>query len=85
MRRIPREPLTDVPAALPSVDIGHLSRKVDEIMCKAILSGARMRLREGIAFEAKCFGEVCGTKDMRIGVANFIANGPRSRAAFVHA
>ena len=85
VRRIPREPLTDVPAALPSVDIGHLSRKVDEIMCKAILSGARMRLREGIAFEAKCFGEVCGTKDMRIGVANFIANGPRSRAAFVHA
>jgi enoyl-CoA hydratase/carnithine racemase len=83
--RIRREPLPDVPDRLPVVDIGHLSRAVDAILCKAILGGARLPLREAIAFEAKCFGEVCATRDMRIGVENFLRNGPRSKAAFVHA
>ena len=46
---------------------------------------ARMDLRQGIALEARCFGEVCGTKDMRIGVDNFLKNGPRAKAPFVHA
>ncbi len=81
---IQREPLVDVPAELPAVDIGHLSRAVDAILCKAITEGARQSLRDGIAFEAQCFGEVCATKDMRIGVDNFLRNGPRSRAPFVH-
>ena len=76
--------MTDVPDALPDVDIGHLSRAVDAIICKAILEGAKMELRQAIAFEAKCFGEVCGTKDMRIGVENFLEKGPRSKAEFVH-
>ena len=69
---------------LPDVDIGHLSRAVDAVLQKAILEGARMPLEEGLRFEAHCFGEVCGLDDMRIGLDNFIANGPRSRAAFVH-
>ena len=77
-------PLDDVPDSLPNVDLGHLSQKVDEIMCTAILEGARMGLRDGIAFEAKCFGKVSGTEDMRIGVSNFLTNGPRSKAEFVH-
>ena len=25
-----------------------------------------MKLADGLAFEAKCFGEVCGTEDMKI-------------------
>ncbi len=83
-RDVRRDPLPYVPDALPELDIGHLSRKVDEILCKAILQGAGMRLEDGIAFEAKCFGEVCGTEDMKIGVKNFIENGPRAKAAFVH-
>ena len=29
-------------------------------------------------------GEVSGTKDMRIGVENFLKNGPRAKAEFVH-
>ena len=45
---------------------------------------ARMNLHDAIAFEAKCFGEVCGTNDMRIGVENFLKNGPRSPANFTH-
>lgn len=82
--KIQGKPLANVPSSLPEVDIGHLSRKVDEIMCRAILEGARLNLRDGIALEAECFGDVCATKDMRIGVTNFLEKGPRSPAQFVH-
>ena len=71
-------------ASLPAIDIGHLSRAVDAVLCKAILGGARMNLRDGIAFEAKCFGEVCGLEDMKIGTQNFLTNGPKAKASFVH-
>jgi hypothetical protein len=77
-------PLANVPASLPALDIGHLSKKVDEILCKAILGAARLPLAEAVPFEAKCFGEVCDTEDMRIGVDNFLKNGPKAKAAFVH-
>ncbi len=77
--------MKDVPAELPQVDIGHRSKAVDAILCRAILEGARMDLRQGITFEARCFGEVCGTKDMRIGVENFLKHGPRSKPTFSHA
>jgi len=83
-QRLDQQPMKDVPASLPAMELGHLSRKVDEILCKAILGGARMTLRDGLAFEAKCFGEVCGTEDMRIGVTNFLKNGPRAKAEFRH-
>lgn len=82
--RMATDPLPDVPATLPDVDIGHRSTKVDEILCEAILGGAKLPLGEAIPFEAKCFGKVCGTEDMRIGVENFLKNGPRSKAEFVH-
>ena len=75
----------DAPAELPQVELGHLSRKIDELVCRAILEGAGMDLDAGLAHEAKLFGECCETKDMRIGVQNFIENGPRSKAEFVHA
>ncbi len=78
-------PLSDVPASLPDVDIGHRSRRVDEILCRTILGGARLALKGGLALEAQAFGEVCETKDMRIGVENFLKNGPRAKAEFVHA
>jgi enoyl-CoA hydratase/carnithine racemase len=82
--RMAEGPLANVPASLPALDIGHLSKKVDEILCKAILGAARLPLAEAVPFEAKCFGEVCGTEDMRIGVDNFLKNGPKAKAAFVH-
>lgn len=80
----PTGPLPEVPERLPDLDLGHLSRRVDEILCRAILEGGRLPLEEGLKVEARCFGEVCGTKDMRIGVENFLRNGPRSPAPFVH-
>jgi enoyl-CoA hydratase/carnithine racemase len=82
--RMAEGPMSNVPASLPAVDIGHLSKKVDEILCKAILGAAKLPLKDAVPFEAKCFGEVCGTQDMRIGVDNFLKNGPKVKAAFVH-
>ena len=72
------------PAALPSVDIGPLSRRVDEIQRKAILEGCAKPLAEGLRFESRCFGEVCGTKDMRIGLQNFFETQGKRPAPFVH-
>ncbi|HSF16651.1 MAG TPA: 3-hydroxyacyl-CoA dehydrogenase NAD-binding domain-containing protein [Vicinamibacteria bacterium] len=83
LSKIPREPI-QVPPSLPDVDIGHRSRAVDAILQKAILEGARLPLAEALRYEAKCFGEVCGLADMRIGVTNFIENGPRAKAKFEH-
>jgi enoyl-CoA hydratase/carnithine racemase len=72
------------PPKPPDVDLGHLSKAVDKVMQKAILEGAKMGLDKGLEFESRCFGEVCGLEDMRIGMENFIKNGPRSKAPFVH-
>jgi len=82
--RMAEGPMQDVPDSLPAVELGHLSKKVDEILQKAILGAARLPLAEAVPFEAKCFGEVCGTEDMRIGGTNFLTNGPKSKAEFVH-
>ncbi len=81
--RIRREPM-ESEADLPEVDLGHLSRAVDEVMQEAILEGAKLPLAEALRFEAKCFGEVCRLEDMKIGVSNFMKNGPRVKAAFVN-
>jgi enoyl-CoA hydratase/carnithine racemase/3-hydroxyacyl-CoA dehydrogenase len=82
--RMDEGPMPSVPQSLPAVDIGHLSKKVDQIICKAILGAAKLPLRDAVPFEAQCFGDVCGTEDMRIGVDNFVKNGPKAKAAFVH-
>ncbi|MGQ9645594.1 MAG: 3-hydroxyacyl-CoA dehydrogenase/enoyl-CoA hydratase family protein [Thermodesulfobacteriota bacterium] len=80
---IPKGPIP-IPAKLPEVDIGHLSRKIDALLRKAILEGAKMTLEEGLKLEAKTFGECLLTKDMRIGMENFLKNGPKVNANFVH-
>ena len=82
--RMEEGPMQDVPDSLPPVELGHLSKKVDEVLQKAILGAAKLPLSEAVPFEAKCFGEVCGTEDMRIGVENFLTNGPKAKAEFVH-
>jgi enoyl-CoA hydratase/carnithine racemase len=81
---IPKGPLP-VPSKLPEVDIGHLSRKTDSLLQKAILEGGKMTLEEGLKLEAEVFGECSYTQDMRIGIENFMKNGPRVNANFVHA
>lgn len=81
---IEREPI-EIPESLPEVDIGHLSRKTDELLKKAILDGAKMTLEEALKLEAKILGECVRTKDMRIGMENFIKYGPKRNAEFAHA
>ena len=68
----------------PQVDIRHLSRRVDEIVCKAILDGCEKPLVEGLRYESKCFGEVCGTEDKKIGIDNFLKTQLREKPKFVH-
>jgi enoyl-CoA hydratase/3-hydroxyacyl-CoA dehydrogenase len=81
---IHKEPI-EIPESLPEVDIGHLSRKTDEILQKVILEGARMTLEKGLKHEAKMLGECVRTKDMRIGMENFMRYGPKKNAGFAHA
>jgi enoyl-CoA hydratase/carnithine racemase len=57
-----------IPSKLPEVDIRHLSRKIDSLIQRSILEGARMTLQEGLKLEAKSFGECLLTQDMRIGM-----------------
>jgi enoyl-CoA hydratase/carnithine racemase len=80
---IPKGPIP-IPSKLPEVDIGHLSRKIDSLLQKAILEGAEMTLEDGLKLEAKIFGECFSTQDRKIGIDNFMKNGPKVSAKFVH-
>ena len=81
---IPRGPIP-VPATLPEVDLAGFSRRIDQILQRAILEGARLSLEDGVRLEAKLFGECCGTQDMKIGLENFAKTGLKEPAKFVHA
>ena len=83
LKPIDPRPLS-TPESLPPVELGHLSKAIDALICRAILEGCRKPLYDGLRFESEMFGACCGTEDMRIGVANFVKNGPRSKAEFVH-
>ncbi len=83
-RVLPKEAPIPIPDELPDVDIGHRSRAVDTLIRRAVLEGAALSLAEGLKLEARLFGECCGLEDMRIGMKNFLENGPRQPAKFVH-
>jgi len=69
---------------LPEVDIGHLSRKTDEILQDAVTKGAKMKLEDALVYETEAFGRCLLTKDMRIGMENFVRFGPKKKAHFSH-
>ena len=85
-RVLPAMPSGPIPApeTCPDVDLGHLSRAVDGFIRRAVREGAAMDLADGLEHEIRLFGEGCALEDMRIGVRNFIDNGPRTKAPFVH-
>jgi len=66
------------------INIGHLSKKIDHIMNKAIYDGIKLPLNEALELESKLFGECILTDDMKIGLNNFLTNGPRAKAEFKH-
>jgi enoyl-CoA hydratase/3-hydroxyacyl-CoA dehydrogenase len=74
-----------VPPVLPEVDLKGVSRKVDEILRRAILEGAKLPLDQALEVEARCFGEVYATRDHRIGLDNFIKTSLKQPAIFIHA
>ncbi len=84
LNRISSEPMTGIPDALPERELGHLSRAIDTILGRTLVEGLKLSLREGLALESRSFGACVETKDMHIGMNNFITNGPRSKAEFVH-
>ena len=66
------------------INIGHLSKKVDEIITRAIYEGAAMSLHDGLELESELFGDCVLTEDMKIGLENFKRNGPNKKAEFIH-
>ncbi len=66
------------------INIGHLSKKIDEIITQAIYDGAYMSLHDGLELESELFGDCVLTEDMKIGLENFKLNGPNKKAEFIH-
>ena len=78
-------PEPTVPAVLPEVDLRGLSRKVDEILRRAILDGAKLPLDPALDVESRSFGDVYATRDHRIGLDNYLKTSLKQPANFVHA
>jgi enoyl-CoA hydratase/3-hydroxyacyl-CoA dehydrogenase len=73
-----------VPAELPKVDLGHHSLTVDAILVRTVRNGLSKSLEEGLKVEAAEFGRCKETIDYGVGMTNFIVNGPRVPAVFLH-
>ena len=77
------EPLT-IPQDLPTVDLGHRSLVIDAILTDVFTRGLALPLAEGLALEADGVGRAVETVDCDIGMKNFMQNGPRVPALFMH-
>ncbi|MCX6190230.1 MAG: enoyl-CoA hydratase/isomerase family protein, partial [Bacteroidetes bacterium] len=82
-RTISHEPMIHDEQPSP-LEIGHLSKKIDEILVRAIYHGSRMNLIDGLDYESRMFGACLTTEDMKIGLENFKTNGPKTKAIFIH-
>ena len=73
-----------VPADLSRVDIGHHSRAIDEVLVDVVREGLSQPLDKGLQTEARGFARCQQMVDYDIGMKNFIQNGPRVPADFLH-
>lgn len=73
-----------LPDELPDLELGHLSRAIDAIMVDVLERGLALPLEAGLLVEADAFGLARMTRDCEIGMRNFLENGPRTPAVFVH-
>ncbi|MFH1132615.1 MAG: hypothetical protein V1754_14870, partial [Pseudomonadota bacterium] len=62
----------------------HLSLAIDAVLVNVIRKGLSKSLAEGLKVEASEFGRCKQTIDYGIGMTNFIQNGPRVPAVFLH-
>ena len=76
-------PMT-VPEDSAAVNIGHRSLAIDAIVVDVMRDGLALPLTEGLAAEAEGFARCKATVDMDVGMKNFIQNGPRVPAVFLH-
>ena len=81
---IEKGPVPGAPDSLPEINIGHLSKALDQLVVDAIIQGAKMTLEDGLKHEAYLFGQCWTKKDNRIGLQNFIEKGAKSKAEFIH-
>ena len=82
--RISQVPIISNGKMPEKLNIGHLSNRIDEILCRAIYGGAHMNLEEGLKLESNLFGECITTQDMKIGLNTFFTGGAKAKADFVH-
>ncbi len=73
-----------VPDPLPPVNLGHRSLAIDAILVDVVRRGVSAPLDEGLRIEAAGFARCKQTVDMDVGMKNFIQNGPRVPAVFLH-
>ncbi len=73
-----------VPDKLPTVNLGHRSLAIDAILVGVIRDGLSRPLDEGLRVESDGFALCKKTVDYDIGMKNFIQNGPRVPAEFMH-
>jgi enoyl-CoA hydratase/carnithine racemase len=73
-----------VPDEFPISNIGHRSLAIDKILVDVIRTGLAKPLSEGLKVEADGFAACKRTVDMDIGMKNFMQNGPRVPAEFLH-
>lgn len=83
LRPVDPAPLS-VPTEPPRVDVGHRSRVIDAILVDVLREGLARPLDDGLAVEASGFARCKETVDYDIGMKNFIQNGPRVPAVFLH-
>ncbi len=74
----------DTTVGWPALDLGHRSLAVDGILVDVLRRGLALPLAEGLRLEAQGFARCKRTVDMDIGMKNFMQNGPRVPAAFLH-
>lgn len=82
LKPVDEAPMTGVEVG--ALDVGHRSLAIDTILVDVMREGLGMSLEEGLAVEARGFGRCKQTVDMDIGMKNFMQNGPRVPALFMH-
>ncbi len=74
----------EVTSTLEDVDLGHRSLAIDRILTDTLFEGLKTDLDSGLEIEAVAFARCKRTVDYDIGMGNFIQNGPRIPAVFMH-
>jgi len=83
LKPVSPEPM-ELPDEWPAVELGHRSRAIDDILLAVLRDGLGRPLAAGLAAEADGFARCREKVDYDIGMKNFIQNGPRVPAAFMH-